>query len=257
MHTEHKTVARLYADCITDVAGLSESITLREVRRQNRRSMYVVHVDGEADRLETLAYYGHKEGDCKIHWDRISEECRPAFLCGIFLACGTVGDPEKGYRAEFATPLRELSDGLETLLTDCIGPPKRTVRRNDYVLYYKESEYIEDLITFIGAPKASLRLMEVKIVKDVRNHVNRATNCETANISKTVDAAMTQGAAIEKIERIVGLEALDEDLRELAMLRRENPELSLRELGESLQRPISRSGVNHRMKRILEFSEKL
>ena len=168
-----------------------------------------------------------------------------------------MGDPERDYRAEFVVPARRLCDDLETFLGESLAPPKRTVRRNDYLLYYKESEHIEDLLTYIGAPKSSLELMEVKIVKEVRNKVNRATNCETANIGKTVAAAMGQVRAIQRIEATCGLGALDEELRELARLRLENPELSLRELGAALSSPISRSGVNHRLRRILEFAEEL
>lgn len=105
----------------------------------------------------------------------------------------------------------------------------------------RKASQIEDLLTLIGAPKSSLELMEVKIVKEVRNRVNRKTNCETANITKTVEAALEQIAAIRLIESSCGIQALDEDLRELARLRLENPDLSLRELGQALQTPISRA----------------
>ena len=138
-----------------------------------------------------------------------------------------------------------------------LAEPKITVRRNDYILYYKESEHIEDLLTYIGAGKASLEMMEVKIVKELRNKVNRATNCETANITKVIDASMKQTQDIRLIAENGGLEALDEDLRELARLRMENPEMSLRELGENLSEKISRSGVNHRLKRIAQFAQEI
>ena len=131
------------------------------------------------------------------------------------------------------------------------------MRRNDYLLYYKESEQIEDLLTLIGAPRSALELMEVKIVKDLRNKVNRATNCETANITRTVNTAVEQIEDIRLIERSGGIGMLPEELQELARLRLSGADLSLRQLGEQLSPPISRSGVNHRLKRISEFAENL
>lgn len=134
---------------------------------------------------------------------------------------------------------------------------KQARRAGGYVVYFKESESIEDCLTLMGATSAALELMGVKMVKDIRNNINRVTNCESANIDKTVAAAAVQSEALRKIERTVGLDALPEELREIAYLRLENPELSLRELGEALDRPLTRSGVNHRLRRILEFAEKL
>ncbi len=259
IHTEHRTLARLYADSISDLVGLRGSITMREVRRTGRRSILVVTVDSVTDRIAVLSFFGCRAGEdcCQIRRELLADDDMPVFISGAFLACGTVTDPEKSYQAEFVTPHQALCGELETLLSEMLSPPKRTERRNDYVLYYKESEQIEDLLTLIGAPKSSLELMEVKIVKEVRNRVNRKTNCETANIPKTVEAALEQIAAIRLIESSCGIQALDEDLRELARLRLENPDLSLRELGQALQTPISRSGVNHRLRRILMFAQEL
>ena len=267
IHTEHRTLARLYADSISDLVGLRGSITMRDVRRSGRRSIFVVTVDSVTDRIAVLSFFGCRAGEdcCQIRRELLADDDMPVFISGAFLACGTVTDPEKSYQAEFVTPHRALCDELEAMLSQALSPPKRTERRNDYVLYYKESEQIEDLLTFmgasgaalVGAPKSSLELMEVKIVKEVRNRVNRKTNCETANITKTVEAALEQIAAIRLIESSCGIQALDEDLRELARLRLENPDLSLRELGQALQTPISRSGVNHRLRRILMFAQEL
>lgn len=212
----------------------------------------MVTIDEEDDRAAVLSFFGAGGRIC-CEW--MGEEDEPAFLSGAFLACGAVSDPEKGYRAEFAAPEKTLMDDLSEFLSRLLSLPKMTTRRNDYVLYYKESEHIEDLLTCIGAPKSSMKLMEVKIVKGLRNQVNRATNCETANISKTVDAAVAQIAAIRRIEETRGLEALDETLRDLAVLRREHPEMSLRELGETMS--LSRSAVDRRLRRIIEFSGKI
>lgn len=259
IHTEHKSVARLFADSIADLVGITDSITLREVKRNGKRSMFVVTVDSPSDREAVLRFFGYVSGEDTGHilWDNLSAGEIPAFLSGVFLACAAVTDPEKSYHVEFCIPGKSLCDDLYRLLCENLAEPKITVRRNDYILYYKESEHIEDLLTYIGAGKASLEMMEVKIVKELRNKVNRATNCETANITKVIDASMKQTQDIRLIAENGGLEALDEDLRELARLRMENPEMSLRELGENLSEKISRSGVNHRLKRIAQFAQEI
>ena len=259
LHTEHRRVARLYADSIADLAGLSGSITLREVRRQEGKSVYVATVDSLADRLAVLETFCSPQGGGQA--GLLEEQLPPgeegAFLSGVFLACGGVSDPEKDYRAEFSVGGRRLCQDLEAFLGRVLASPKVTTRRNSYLVYYKESEQIEDLLTLIGAPKCSMELMEVKMVKELRNKVNRATNCETANLSKTVAAGVAQVQAIQAIQAAGGLNLLEEELRELAQLRLDHPELSLRELGGQLRTPISRSGVNHRMRRILEFASRL
>lgn len=259
IHTEHKVVARLYADSIADLIGLTDSITLKEVKRQRRRSMYIITVDSYTDRLAILSYFGYKAGEdcCYIRRELLTESNIPVFLSGAFLAAAAVSDPQKEYRVEFSFSNKQLCDDLAQLLTEQISAPKMTTRRNEYLLYYKESENIEDLLTYIGASKASLDLMEIKIVKGLRNKVNRETNCETANISKTIDAAMDQIQHIRLIESTCGIKNLPEDLQEIALLRLENPDLSLRELGSRLSSPISRSGANHRLKRIEAFAEQL
>ncbi len=256
IHTEHRKVARLYADSITDLVGISGSITVQEIRRGDRRSIFAVKVDSSADRAAVLLAFG-RDADLEVWPVPDSPDEIPAFLSGAFLACGGISDPEKSYHLEFATQRKELCALLEQLLAGQIAAPKATVRRNDYLLYYKESEQIEDLLTLIGAPRSALELMEVKIVKDLRNKVNRATNCETANITRTVNTAVEQIEDIRLIEQSGGIGMLPEELQELARLRLSGADLSLRQLGEQLSPPISRSGVNHRLKRISEFAENL
>ena len=146
---------------------------------------------------------------------------------------------------------------LAALLEQVVGMPKFQLRRDQAVLYYRESENIEDALTAAGAPKSAMELMEVKIVRDMRNKVNRVTNCETANIDKTVTASARQIADIEYLILSLGLEGLPEELREVAVKRMENPELSLRELLGTLSEPLSRSGLNHRLSRLSRMAEEL
>ena len=138
IHTEHRTLARLYADSISDLVGLRGSITMREVRRSGRRSIFVVTVDSVTDRIAVLSFFGCRAGEdcCQIRRELLADDDMPVFISGAFLACGTVTDPEKSYQAEFVTPHQALCGELETLLSEMLSPPKRTERRNDFVLYY-------------------------------------------------------------------------------------------------------------------------
>ena len=135
--------------------------------------------------------------------------------------------------------------------------PGIAVRKGSYVVYIKGSDSIADVLAFIGAPMASLEIVQQRIYRSLRNKVNRKINSETANSNKTAAAAAKQIRAIERIEKKRGLSSLPDELRELARLRLDNPEYNLRELGEALSTPISRSGVNHRLQRLIEISEEL
>ena len=175
------------------------------------------------------------------------------FLGGAFLACGNITDPQKEYHLEFVTKDPELADILEELVGE-ITPCRRSARKNVQIVYLKDSEQIADLLTFLGATHASLSLMETKIVKDVRNRTNRQVNCETANLSKTAAAAVAQSDDIRLITDTLGWDALPEELRVLAHARLNYPDATMRELGEFLSPPISRSGVAHRFARLSEMA---
>ena len=170
----------------------------------------------------------------------------------LFLEKGTMTNPARDYHMEFACASLEEAQALCSFLEylpELSITPGVTKRKGQYVVYVKGSEQITDLLAF--------EFMQVKMVKEVRNYVNRTTNFETANIGKTASAAAGQLEAIRKIQQVRGLASLPEELRELAELRLENPEFSLRELGESLTPPITRSGVNHRMKRLLQIADEI
>jgi len=184
--------------------------------------------------------------------------CESALLKGAFLCAGYVTDPEKNYHLEFVVQEKNVASLFAKFLEERFSLPAKMIeRKQSFVLYFKESENIEDILNLCGAVGAALRLMEVKVVKDVRNQVNRQVNCETANLSKTVDAASRHKEAIEKIKRTAGLESLPRPLREVAKIRLKYPELNLKELGEALSPPVSKSGVNHRLQKIIEISESL
>ncbi len=194
----------------------------------------------------------------RIDWEWLErQDGARLFLQGAFLACGTVLEPGGGYHAEFACPQLLLSRDLLSLLRKQQLQPKTGKRRSSHLLYFKESEEIEDLLNILGATGAALSLMEQKVMNEVRGAINRAVNCETANIGKTVLAARAQLAAIERIEKSRGLESLPSQLRDIAALRRADPDLPLSELGAKLSPPLSRSGVNHRLQKLIQLAKEI
>ncbi len=181
--------------------------------------------------------------------------CKRAFLRGAFLAAGSVSNPEKTYHLEFMTKTNELAERLIVLMQEFEIDAKMIRRKKLPVVYLKEGEQIVSLFNVMSAHMALMELENLRIVKDMRNSVNRIVNCETANLNKTVQAALQQQQAIEWIEETVGLDFLNAELKEIAILRKANLESSLKELGEMLSPPIGRSGVNHRLQKILEIAE--
>ncbi len=180
---------------------------------------------------------------------------RAAFVRGAFLAGGSVTDPDCEYHLELVTSHHQLSREVMALLYELDTPAKLTVRKSNQVIYFKESTYIEELLTRIGAPVCAMQLMETKMFKELRNSINRKVNCETANLSKVVNAASEQCDAIRVIDELIGLESLPAKLFEAAKLRQENEEMPLSELAAKLG--ISKSGLNHRFKKIIETAKEL
>ncbi len=184
-----------------------------------------------------------------------SDDARAAFCRGAFLTGGSVTDPESAYHLELVTSHSTLSRELISLLLDLNLPAKLAFRKSNNIIYFKESGHIEDFLTRIGAPLSALELMQTKLIKDVRNQVNRQVNCEMANLSKTADAAKAQLNAIKLISDCEGFESLSPQLREAAELRLQNPEMSLSELVKLTDSKISKSGLNHRLNRLISISE--
>ena len=185
------------------------------------------------------------------------EEDRIAFLRGAFLAGGSVTDPAKRYHLELTTSHYKVSRETYALIMDVGFSPKALTRGGSSILYFKQSDYIEDFLTAIGAPVCAMGVMEAKVEKDLRNGVNRRVNCETANLTKVVDASMEQIAAIRRLEESGKLDELPVKLRQTAGLRLENPEATLTELAEMLDPPVSKSALNHRMRKLIELASEL
>lgn len=227
---------------------------------------YILSVDSEEERQKIFSAFNltGRERSQRINRSVLTNEgddenncCFSSFIRGAFLSCGTVCDPNKMYSLEFIVPYMKLSEDLLALLKEARLDPKITSRRGVYVVYFKDSTNIEDILAMMGASMAMLEIVGIKAFKDVRNRVNRVTNFDNANISKTVLASAAQIDAINIIDKAIGLDELPCDLREIAILRRENPEMSLRELGEELSPPTSRSGANHRLMKLMDIAKKI
>ena len=183
--------------------------------------------------------------------------CKRSFLRGAFLAAGSISDPEKAYHFEIVAGQERNGELLCEVMRSFHIEAKMVVRKTHYVVYVKEGSLIVDLLNVMEAHVALMNFENVRILKDVRNTINRKVNCEAANISKTVKAAARQVEDIRLIKEKIGLAALAEGLQEVALLRMEYPEASLKELGELLCPPVGKSGVNHRLKKLCDIADGL
>lgn len=179
--------------------------------------------------------------------------CTVAFLRGAFLAGGSVTDPLKGYHLELVTSHRSVGRGMVSILQDLGLPPKDTVRRGKFAVYFKQSGAIEDVLTTLGATNSALHYMTEKVEKHMKNAIQRKVNCDTANVGKIVEAAAMQLAAIRRIEATHGLDSLPDKLHQTALLRVMNPEATLLELAVLADPPVSKSCMSHRLKKLVEL----
>lgn len=257
--TENGAVARWLLELAAAGAGVSGELTFGVSRR--KKPAYRLFLPDGGSRQALLEEFGHTGREPSLRLNRANLEnecCTAAFLRGAFLTCGTATDPGKEYHLEFAVAHKNLANDLYTLLCEVEAfplSPSIAERKGAYVVYLKESGPIENLLTYLGAPNAAMELMQVKMYKEVKNNINRKTNFETANMDRTYSASARQTAAIAAISDTVGLGNLPEELQELAQLRLDNPEMTLRELGQKLG--LTRSGVNHRLQRLLTLGEKI
>ncbi len=254
LQTEHDCVARRYQALLQELCGIDAP--LRVTGGANPLFFLSTNDIDEKRRLLSLFSHDLSEVSVKINMANLErEEEASAFIRGVFLACGYVSDPGKTYRIEFVAPRFTLSKNLAYILSAAGFETKVTHRKGSYVLYIRESTVIEDLITYMGATRATLELMDVKVLKDLRNHINRKTNCETANIEKTVTASTAQIQAIRLLKRTGDFDTLPDELQDIAVLRLKYPESSLSELGDQLTPPLTRSGVSHRLRRLTQIAQ--
>ncbi len=239
----------LLYSCFSAVATVSEGGV--------KKPTYLVTVESETDIKRILIKFDRFGNDALLGLNRKMFEkecCTEAFIRGAFLACGSISNPESGFHAEFALKDESLGEPFLQVLAARGLSPKASTRAGRKVIYFKNGGDIEDLLTVIGATMHSLELMNVQIYKDMRNKTNRIKNCDNGNIAKTVKASMEQCEAIKRLETSGKLASLPPELYEAAILRRDNPEEPLSELCRICGNKITRSGLNHRLKKIIEIA---
>lgn len=210
-----------------------------------------------------------------LHWNQVMQEeiplekqrtdgllvqricCKRAFIRGAFMAAGSISDPNKSYHFEIVCHTMEQAMQLQQLMGSFDADAKIVERKERFVLYLKEGSQIVDMLNVMEAYVALMQLENVRILKEMRNSVNRKVNCETANINKTVNAAVKQLEDIRKIQSVIGFDDLPAPLAEMAQVRLDHPEATLKELGTFLDPPVGKSGVNHRLRKLAEMAENL
>lgn len=260
LQTENLIVAELFTKLVGQAVGNMDSVIASVTIKKNNISLYSLSVEDSKDRHKLLSYFNIKNSESSSEIDIkkiVKNKYIKYFIAGVFLVCGSINNPKKEYHLEFVVSNEKLANKLIQILFEFEITAKLTKRKSSYVVYIKESENIEDLLTLMGASKSTLELMNIKIVKEMRNKVNRAVNCDSANIEKTLKASEKQIKNIELIESKIGLSSLPLELQEIALLRLNNPDWNLKEISQNLTPPISRSGANHRFERIAKIAESL
>lgn len=227
---------------------------LPEPEETGKRSFVIQNAEKIAVISET---YGMERAGMPAHHVNyaVLEEscCRLSFLRGAFLAGGSVSDPEKSYHLELATSHYNVSRETFALMQECGLAPKQATRKANYVIYFKQSESIEDFLTAVGAPIAAMEVMNAKVEKTLRCSVNRRVNCDAANLDKAVEAAQGQLAAIRRLESAGRLDALPDKLQEAAYLRLGHPEDTLEQLAAQCEPPVTKSALNHRLRKLVSL----
>jgi cell division protein WhiA len=262
IQTENAAIARRIYTLIKKSYDVQVELLVRKKMRLKKNNVYIVRLTERAKEiLEDMKILG--EGFTFIHdisSDLIKKKCcKRSYLRGAFLAGGSVNNPEtSSYHLEISSLYREHNDSLCELMNTFDLNSKTLERKKGFITYLKEAEKISELLNIIGAINALLRFEDVRIVRDMRNSVNRLVNCETANLNKTIGASIRQVENIRYINDTIGLHILPEKLREIAQLRLDYTDVTLKELGEMVSGgSISKSGINHRLRKIDEIAEKL
>ena len=256
LHTELPEAARLVQKLYHRI-GIDGQIVEKE-RIGGTISEFSVKDPEQVARMMELFGYTGAEASLRINPEVLKcTGCVSAFVSMAYLCSGTMTDPHKEYNLEFLTSRHNLARDFEALLAEHEFCPHRTLRKGCNVIYVKASEPLVDLLTFLGAPKAAMKLMELKMVKDVRNKTNRLTNCETANLSKMAAANAPVNKAVRYLQECGAIESLPEPLKQAAYVRLEHPDASLAQLAPLMDPPVSRSGLSHRFKRLQELAESL
>ena len=261
VQTENAAIARRIYSLIKMLYEAEVEIFVRKKMRLKKNNVYIVRlVERVKDILADLKIVSAEYSFSNVIAPELIKEscCQRAYLRGAFLAGGSVNNPEtSSYHLEIYTLYKEHGEALVNLLDEFELNGKLLERKKGFIVYMKEAEKISDFLNIVEAHQALLRFEDVRIVRDMRNSVNRLVNCETANLNKTIGAAIRQVENIKYIDKTIGLEALPVKLQEIAKLRLEYQDVTLKELGEMVSGGISKSGINHRLRKIDEIANKI
>lgn len=260
--TENAAVARKIFSLVKSLFGLQTEVLVQRKTRLRKNNSYLVRIPPQQGMNEILSRLGMWDGSGRLE-DAVRDDlvrrdcCRRAYLRGVFLGGGSVNSPDGTYHLEVITDNEDFARYIGKLMQKFHLAAKVSQRKNWYVVYLKESEQIVGFLNIMGAHSALLNYENARIYKDMRNQVNRLVNCETANLNKTVNAAVRQLENIELIRDSVGLEQIPDSLREAAELRVKYPDANLKELGDMMLPRLGKSGVNHRLRKIEEIAERI
>lgn len=258
VQTENSAVARKYFTLLRKTFNIYTDVCVRINKLSSRTRTYllVIHDKEDAKKLAgALKLDKEKSNVSTVITGRSC--CKRAFIRGVFLAAGSISDPEKFYHFEIVCGTPVQAAEIQTMINSFGVDSKVVPRKKYYVVYIKEGAQIVDMLNIMEAHVSLMKLENLRIVKEMRNSVNRRVNCETANINKTVSAAVKQLEDIRYIKEKDGFAGLSEALIEMAELRLHNPDATLKELGEMADPPVGKSGVNHRLRKLGEYAEKL
>ena len=265
IHTENLIVARKCFTLLKKTFNIKAEISIR-CNLVKKSFAYILIVKHHEDALRVLQaaklidHNGEIYEELSMMKNIVVQEpcCKRAYIRGAFLCAGSISDPEKSYHLEIVCSTKGKAEQLKEIFNSFNEIDAKTIlRKKSYVVYIKEGSQIADVLNIMEAHVALMKFENVRIVKDMRNTVNRKVNCETANINKTVSAAVKQVEDIKYIQNILGLDSLAEGLRDIALTRLANPEATLKELGDMLTPPVGKSGVNHRLRKLGQMAETL
>ncbi len=264
--TENASIARRIFSIIKTSYDIEIEVMVRRNKQLKKNNNYLIVISDKEVSRKILLDVGFikKEKvdifnpDYKIDEHIIKDRCcKRAYIRGSFLGGGSISNPEKTYHLELVTNNKEHASDLSQIINTFDLNSKIVIRKENYIVYLKEGEQIVDMLNIMGAHQALLKLEDIRVLKDIRNNINRIVNCETANLSKTIGASLRQINDIKFIDEHMGINKLPEALKEIALLRLENPDSSLKELGTMLSNPVGKSGVNHRFRKIGEIAKEL
>ena len=261
VQTENAAIARRIYVLLKDHFDVESELLVRRKMKLKKNNVYIVRLKhgtkevlSDLSLMEGMCFHSHVSDEVMMNTQKVK-----SYLRGAFLAGGSVNNPETSrYHLEIHSSYEEHNDDICQMMNQFDMNARTLERRNGYITYLKEAEKIADFLALIGATSGMLKFEDVRIIRDMRNSVNRLVNCENANLNKTIDAASKQIESIKFIDEMIGLDKIPTKLREIALVRLEYPEVTLKELGEMIPSGmISKSGINHRLRKLNEMAENL